>query len=82
MMDEKAISLSPATLRDVPFVNLVRNLSREFLHDQKEYSLLEAVEWWRRGPWPFMIALTISLFVVTYLPILSTWLPDLVMPLR
>ena len=29
-----------------------------------------------------MIALTISLFVVTYLPILCTWLPDLVMPLR
>ena len=35
-----------------------------------------------REAWPFMVALTISLFVVTYLPILSTWLPDLVMPLR
>ena len=35
-----------------------------------------------REAWPFMIALTISLFVVTYLPILCTWLPDLVMPLR
>ncbi len=35
-----------------------------------------------REAWPFMIALTIGLFVVTYLPILCTWLPDLVMPLR
>ncbi len=31
---------------------------------------------------PFIIALTISLFVVTYVPVLCTWLPDLVMPAR
>jgi tripartite ATP-independent transporter DctM subunit len=35
-----------------------------------------------REAWPFMIALTICLFIVTYVPILSTWLPDLLMPLR
>jgi tripartite ATP-independent transporter DctM subunit len=35
-----------------------------------------------REAWPFMIALTMCLFVVTYMPILCTWLPDLVMPLR
>ena len=36
----------------------------------------------RREAWPFILALTICLFIVTYVPILSTWLPDLVMPLR
>ena len=35
-----------------------------------------------REAWPFMIALTMCLFIVTYVPILSTWLPDLLMPLR
>ena len=35
-----------------------------------------------REAWPFMIALTICLFIVTYVPILSTWLPDLLMPLK
>lgn len=35
-----------------------------------------------REAWPFMIALTICLILVTYIPILSTWLPDLLMPLR
>jgi C4-dicarboxylate transporter DctM subunit len=35
-----------------------------------------------REAWPFMIALAISLFIVTYMPVLCTWFPDLVMPLR
>jgi C4-dicarboxylate transporter DctM subunit len=35
-----------------------------------------------REAWPFILALTICLFVVTYVPILSTWLPDLLMPIR
>jgi C4-dicarboxylate transporter DctM subunit len=35
-----------------------------------------------REAWPFILALTICLFIVTYVPILSTWLPDLLMPLR
>jgi len=32
--------------------------------------------------WPFVVALIFCLFIVTYLPILSTWLPDLLMPIR
>jgi C4-dicarboxylate transporter DctM subunit len=35
-----------------------------------------------REVWPFILALTICLFILTYVPILSTWLPDLLMPLR
>ena len=35
-----------------------------------------------REVWPFMIALTISLFIITYVPSLCTWLPDLLLPLR
>jgi len=35
-----------------------------------------------REAWPFILALIVCLFVVTYAPILSTWLPDLLMPLR
>ena len=35
-----------------------------------------------REVWPFVLALIACLFVVTYAPILSTWLPDLLMPLR
>ena len=35
-----------------------------------------------REVWPFIVALIACLFVVTYVPILSTWLPDLLMPLR
>ena len=35
-----------------------------------------------REAWPFIVALTVCLFIVTYVPILSTWLPDLLMPLR
>jgi len=30
--------------------------------------------------WPFVIALVLSLLIVTYVPILSLWLPDLVIP--
>ena len=32
--------------------------------------------------WPFVIALTISLLLVTYVPWLALWLPDLVLPAR
>ena len=35
-----------------------------------------------REVWPFILALIACLFIVTYTPILSTWLPDLLMPLR
>ena len=35
-----------------------------------------------REVWPFILALVACLFIVTYVPILSTWLPDLLMPLR
>jgi C4-dicarboxylate transporter DctM subunit len=35
-----------------------------------------------REAWPLIVTLIICLFLVTYIPILSTWLPDLVMPLR
>jgi len=35
-----------------------------------------------REVWPLIVTLVICLFLVTYIPILSTWLPDLVMPLR
>jgi len=35
-----------------------------------------------REVWPFVLALIACLFIVTYTPILSTWLPDLLMPLR
>ncbi len=32
-----------------------------------------------REAWPFIIALIIALFIVTYLPVLSLWLPNLLM---
>jgi tripartite ATP-independent transporter DctM subunit len=35
-----------------------------------------------REVWPFVVALVFSLFIVTYIPILSTWLPGLLMPIR
>ena len=35
-----------------------------------------------REVWPFVVALVFCLFIVTYIPILSTWLPDLLMPIR
>jgi C4-dicarboxylate transporter DctM subunit len=35
-----------------------------------------------REVWPFVIALTIALFLVTYLPWLALWLPNLLMPAR
>lgn len=35
-----------------------------------------------REVWPFVIALTISLLLVTYMPWLALWLPDLVLPAR
>jgi TRAP-type C4-dicarboxylate transport system permease large subunit len=30
--------------------------------------------------WPFIIALIIALLIVTYVPILSLWLPNLIIP--
>ncbi len=35
-----------------------------------------------REVWPFVIALTIALFLVTYMPWLALWLPDLVLPVK
>jgi TRAP-type C4-dicarboxylate transport system permease large subunit len=35
-----------------------------------------------REVWPFVVVLIFCLFIVTYIPILSTWLPDLLMPIR
>lgn len=32
--------------------------------------------------WPFLIALTIALFLVTYIPSLAMWLPDLLLPAK
>jgi len=32
--------------------------------------------------WPFLVALLISLMIITFFPIISTWLPDLLMPLK
>jgi C4-dicarboxylate transporter DctM subunit len=35
-----------------------------------------------REVWPFVIALTIALFLITYIPWLVLWLPNLLMPAR
>ncbi|MFI5339099.1 MAG: TRAP transporter large permease [Candidatus Methylomirabilales bacterium] len=35
-----------------------------------------------REVWPFLIALIIALFLVTYIPALAMWLPNLLMPVR
>ena len=35
-----------------------------------------------REVWPFVIALMIALFLVTYLPWLALWFPNLLMPAR
>jgi len=35
-----------------------------------------------REVWPFLIALTIALALVTYIPSLARWLPDLLLPAR
>jgi C4-dicarboxylate transporter DctM subunit len=35
-----------------------------------------------REVWPFVIALVIALFVVTHVPVLSLWLPNLLLPAR
>ena len=43
-----SLTLRPITLRDVPFVNHVRNESRKWLHDSSRYTLVEAREWWDR----------------------------------
>jgi tripartite ATP-independent transporter DctM subunit len=38
-------------------------------------------QFWRHM-WPIFLTMLISLFVVTYVPSLTTWLPDLVMPIK
>ena len=35
-----------------------------------------------REAWPLIVVLTLCLAIVTYVPVLSTWLPDLMMPVR
>jgi TRAP-type C4-dicarboxylate transport system permease large subunit len=35
-----------------------------------------------REAWPFMVALVIVLFLITYVPGLVLWLPNLVMPAK
>jgi TRAP-type C4-dicarboxylate transport system permease large subunit len=35
-----------------------------------------------REAWPLVVVLVLCLFILTYAPVLCTWLPDLVMPLR
>jgi len=35
-----------------------------------------------REVWPFIIALVIALGIITYVPELSLWLPNLVMPIK
>jgi tripartite ATP-independent transporter DctM subunit len=35
-----------------------------------------------REVWPFLIALTIALLLITYIPALAMWLPDLLLPLK
>lgn len=35
-----------------------------------------------REVWPFLVALLIALALVTYLPVLAMWLPDLLLPAR
>jgi TRAP-type C4-dicarboxylate transport system permease large subunit len=35
-----------------------------------------------REVWPFLIALTIALFLVTYIPSLAMWLPNLLLPAK
>ena len=35
-----------------------------------------------REVWPFVIALTIALFLVAYLPEVALWFPNLVMPAK
>jgi len=45
------------TLRDVPFFNVVRNASREWLHDSTEFTLPQSVEWFQRESPPYLIIL-------------------------
>jgi TRAP-type C4-dicarboxylate transport system permease large subunit len=35
-----------------------------------------------REVWPFLVALTIALFLVTYIPSLAMWLPNLLLPAK
>lgn len=51
------ITLSPLTLRDVPFFNAVRNASREWLHDPTAFTLPQSAEWFQREECQFLIIL-------------------------
>lgn len=46
-----------------------------------EIAQISLHQFWRHM-WPIFLTMLISLFVVTYVPILTTWLPDMVMPIR
>ena len=35
-----------------------------------------------REVWPFLIALTLALALITYIPILSMWLPNMLLPVK
>ena len=41
-----------------------------------------SIQEFTREVWPFLIALTIALALVTYIPSLARWLPDLLLPAR
>jgi C4-dicarboxylate transporter DctM subunit len=41
-----------------------------------------SIQEFTREVWPFLIALTIALALVTYIPWLAMWLPDLLLPAR
>ena len=46
-----------------------------------EIAQISLHQFWRHM-WPIFLTMLISLFVVTYVPALTTWLPDLVMPIK
>jgi TRAP-type C4-dicarboxylate transport system permease large subunit len=41
-----------------------------------------SIQEFTREVWPFLIALTIALTLVTYIPWLAMWLPNLLLPAR
>jgi tripartite ATP-independent transporter DctM subunit len=41
-----------------------------------------SIQEFTREVWPFLIALTIALMLITYIPWLAMWLPDLLLPAR
>ena|SRR3990167_7306223 len=49
-MKENKLIIEPLTRQDLPFLNEVRNLVREYLHDNREFSLDETNSWFRSLP--------------------------------